>query len=332
LVQQARDRYKKITGKTAGLIGEGVVQDNSKFVAVSYGTAYSRRDDNYVRRILHSAAGAVFDEVHGISAQTCFDVSMMVKNAFWRLGLSATPFGRSDNTDFNVVAATGNIIHKRTIADLAGTVLAVPLAVFYKYHCTPGDGLDAKKWPQVYKTHITESEQRNKAVLRICSIARKPIILFYHQLKHGNRLQYMLDSRGYNTDIVNGYADVEYRTRCAKQLSEGAIDILLASSVFNKGIDIPGVRSCINAAGYKSSILALQRLGRGTRKVEGKDFMHFWDIYDREHPTLESHALERIGVYTHSRISTRVFPTLKGAATWLRRRESGLSTLSLKKR
>jgi superfamily II DNA or RNA helicase len=61
---------------------------------------------------------------------------------------------------------------------------------------------------------------------------------------------------------------------------------------------VPGeVRAGVNAAGGKSVIKALQRLGRGMRVAEGKSGIAWTDFSDIGHPWLEKHSKARVNAY-----------------------------------
>ncbi len=82
-----------------------------------------------------------------------------------------------------------------------------------------------------------------------------------------------------------------------KGLVRGDLDVLIASVIFNEGIDIPELRSVVIAAGGQSIIAALQRIGRGMRTAHGKDEFEVYDIYDSGNKWMEKHTKARLGAY-----------------------------------
>ena len=103
---------------------------------------------------------------------------------------------------------------------------------------------------------------------------------------------------------------LDQRLDAIDRLNKGDIDILLASKIFNKGADIPQIRSCLNAAAGKSSINALQRLGRGLRTADDKDVVVFFDFMDRSSSTLTKHSNFRKATYEDSKLEVHVFKSI----------------------
>jgi Lhr-like helicase len=65
-----------------------------------------------------------------------------------------------------------------------------------------------------------------------------------------------------------------------KQLADGEVDVLICSVIFNEGLDVPAIRSVVCAAGGKSVIAAIQRMGRGMRVTADKGEFYGYDFYD----------------------------------------------------
>ena len=67
---------------------------------------------------------------------------------------------------------------------------------------------------------------------------------------------------------------------------------MILTNIFDEGVDTPEVDALIMAAGGKSSIETLQRLGRGMRAKEDNRVFVF-DFYDTTHIYLNRHAEAR---------------------------------------
>jgi len=61
---------------------------------------------------------------------------------------------------------------------------------------------------------------------------------------------------------------------------------LMATGIFNEGIDIPSLKGLVLAAGGKSQGLLMQQMGRGLRQFMGKDGLEVIDFYDLSKPLL----------------------------------------------
>jgi superfamily II DNA or RNA helicase len=85
-----------------------------------------------------------------------------------------------------------------------------------------------------------------------------------------------------------------------QMFSEGEVNIAIASPVLGEGIDVPGdrIRVLINAEGLMSTIITLQKIGRGQRKkATGSNRLRVIDFADLTHPDLAKHSMKRIEDY-----------------------------------
>jgi superfamily II DNA or RNA helicase len=66
----------------------------------------------------------------------------------------------------------------------------------------------------------------------------------------------------------------------ARALGAGELDVVIASTVWNEGLDIPNLESVVIAGAGKSTIAAIQRSGRGGRTTSSKKTYELWDLWD----------------------------------------------------
>jgi len=316
LVQQARERWAKITGKPAGIIGEGRFEPNMEFTVATLQTLQRRlkRADPALVAYLLEVGCLIVDEAHVLGAKTYYRTVMSIPNAYYRIGLSATPTGRSDQRDAYVIGAMGPIIYKATIEKLVEQKkLAKALVLFYRYPGALNLEDYSAKWHHLYLMGMVREAARNRAIIRICKITPRPILVFFDRKAHGWILKDLLEEQGYNVEIVYGIHKGEERLKLARQLGSGELDVLLASKVFNKGVDIPEIRSAVNAAGYKAAITSMQKLGRPMRVSDGKVQFVYWDTVDDHHPTLLRHSRYRARIYKREGLELRLVDSLKEA-------------------
>ena len=83
------------------------------------------------------------------------------------------------------------------------------------------------------------------------------------------------------------------KLQAIKDLRQGKIDGVIASTIWDQGVDIPEIRTLIMAGGGKSLVRNLQRLGRGLRIAEGKTSLEVYDFYDNSTRWLRNHSSER---------------------------------------
>jgi superfamily II DNA or RNA helicase len=310
-VNQTARAYHELTNDNASLITSDNIKIR-KFNIATLQTLNSISKTKDLQKLFSGVECIIADECHILGAGTYYKTLLSLP-APWRIGLSATPTNRTDSLDPLVVAATGGIIHEIKMIDMIeANNLAHPYIIFYNY------SNEKYKYPHYkYKDVITLNKNRNIAILEMCLLAPKPCLLFYEYKEHGYLLNKNLKNLGVNSDIVHGGHNGFQRDEAIQDLVNGEIDILLTSRIFNKGVNIPELRSCINGAGWKAYIPTIQKLGRGTRKTEDKDKIIYFDFMDVENATSWSHSKERMQSYLSEDLNVEDFSTISDIKLYL---------------
>jgi superfamily II DNA or RNA helicase len=92
--------------------------------------------------------------------------------------------------------------------------------------------------------------------------------------------------------FTHGGQPPHWRPLIVKAFNNGRIDVLIATSVLNTGIDLPNLRSVVLANSTESAIQFKQSAGRGARLSEGK---HEYVVYD---------LIERTNLHNYKTIDT----------------------------
>ena len=82
-----------------------------------------------------------------------------------------------------------------------------------------------------------------------------------------------LRGRQLRTVALTGQDSIEAREAVVERLEAGELDYVLTVDIFNEGVDIPTVNQIIMLRHTQSSIVFVQQLGRGLRKVAGKEYL-----------------------------------------------------------
>ena len=318
---------KRSPGLFAGRVLEGrwEVPDDASLICATYpsiGSALKRagthgpKDETYLRiknLLTEWAQGLLVDEVHTVSADTFYKIAMQTRRAYFRVGLSGTPLQRSDKKDMYTIAAIGPVVYRvRSQLLIKRGVLAKPTVRLLT--CDQQSG--AATWHGVESQLIIKSPKRNARLIEACKRAAQPGLLFVNKVEHGKALTKMLISAGIPAEFVWGNHSVAYRKSLIKRLEQGHFGMLVCSTVFNEGIDIPALRSVVVGAGGKSLIAVFQRMGRGMRidrdgagaVKEGGGEFEVWDILDTGNKWTARHASMRQGAYASEEYQTFVEP------------------------
>lgn len=300
LLYQTGERFEKRTGEAWGVIGDGEWRE-SRFTVATFQTlaaAISGRSSATKQRaaadLLGRVEGLIVDECHTSPADTILAVLSKTRNAYWRFGLSGTPLARTDGRSLRAIGALGGIIHRIKPETLiaAGalsrpTIRVVPVV----------QASNRPTWQGAHGDLVVRSKQRNATIVNIVKAAQAPGFVFVTHVKHGKLLTKMLTDAGLRVEFVWGAHSTDIRGRVIERLVSGKLDFVVCSSVFQQAIDVPQLRSVINAAGGASAIATIQRIGRGTRVTETKTTFEAWDLVDRGNRWLERHSRERLRAY-----------------------------------
>jgi superfamily II DNA or RNA helicase len=243
----------------------------------------------------------IIDECHMSACETIQQVFKKTKTAEHLYGLSGSPW-RDDGQDLLIESILGKYIVNISASTLIDKgFLAQPLIRFrvvppYPYELS-------KSYPSIYKKYITENIDRNNLVLEATKtlIAKgyQTLVLF-NSLKHG-KLLYKLFKEHMNCALLDGSNSNDERAQVKKDLMEHKIDCVLASKIFDIGVDIPSLSGLVLACGGKSTVKALQRVGRVIRSYPGKKYAVIIDFIDQTTYLME-----------HSKIRYRIYTSEKG--------------------
>jgi|LGVD01.1.fsa_nt_gb superfamily II DNA or RNA helicase len=243
----------------------------------------------------------IIDECHHIrnidSANYGFTLQRL--SAPVRIGFTAT-IPEDIGGKFALEALVGPVITDYSIAKASDDgVLAKPtiylLETPYQHEVSK-----LRDWRQAYKFGIALNVQRNYQIVdNTLKLLKEDhgILILISRLIHGEELVKAFAHYGQHVDFVQGITDQDERTRLKEALKSGEIQVLIASTVFVEGVDLPDLDVLINASGGKSEIQVLQKVGRGLRKTKKKSKVIIIDFMDISHRCLRNHYNKRMRIY-----------------------------------
>jgi superfamily II DNA or RNA helicase len=249
--------------------------------------------------MVENAQMFIVDECQFIAADSIQLITKASKNAKYKLGFSGTPW-RDDGADLALTAATGPQLIDINATALIGTKVLVPPKIFF-FEVPELPGLEKHQkhpYQKVYDTYVVENQTRNEMIIesatKLHAKGRKTLILVKRK-KHGMKLLEMMPKH-LRVYYLNGDAPSEERQAVKDLFSMGGLDVIIASSIFDQGIDLPTLDALILAGSGKSSTRALQRVGRVIRGADGKRDAIVVDFIDCA-PYLFDHSRRRHTIY-----------------------------------
>lgn len=294
LLYQTAERLKKRLGNNVGIVCAERAYPDTRIKVTMIQTAYRRVRTEEITRMLNSAQVLFLDECHVLNSPEWVKVAYDCP-AFWRFGLSGTPFTGDTVRDLKLIGVTGEVICRiRNIQMVERGYSSVPIIYFHYIQLNTGWLADSGDYFQIYNTFIVENEERNR---KICEIARKSFqegkicLILVRIIRHGLILENML--RDVNAPFIFGMEDVVYRRTVLEKFKEGKVPVLIASTIADEGLDISNIRCLILAAGGKSKVKTLQRIGRALRRKEGENVVEIHDFIDDDGGVLYEHSEQR---------------------------------------
>lgn len=317
------DRY----GITVGRLGGGYkewrdVKDGGVMVGVV--NSFARMSQQVVTWLEKSDV-LVLDEAHHTGARTWANVAMATE-AEWRIGLSGTPFrslkgslstalggAEADWPDLALVGLTGPLLSNIPSRYLQKKGWLARPKVFIIPSRSVGVHLSPNNtyYPAVYSKGIVGNRHRNALIAGSAMqlwLEGHKIIVFVRVIEHGEKLLKACQRRGMRRlemhigggQVIDPESGVyhERPSDILKRLEETDNWCVIATPVYDEAVDLPSVTALVMAAGGKSSIQTLQRVGRVLRPGDGPEKkVVVVDFDDSIHPFLKSHSNKRRALY-----------------------------------
>jgi superfamily II DNA or RNA helicase len=298
LLTQAIERFSKY-GIQAGQIGDSVFSPNPTGISI----ATIQTLDNILKSgdmskisTFIKAQQIFFDEAHLCASKIekgnqFILLSRQFRHAYYRWGLTATPFMKDQYSNQLLMGATGgllcNISNDMLIKQ---NYLTPPRVVIINVNEVPGP----TAWPEVYDSAIVLNRSRNKRIISELAACPKPAFIMCKRIGHANVLHKLAESQGIILPpVMQGSTKNSERNKVLKDLQSGKEKAIIATTIYDEGVDLPALRTLILAGGGKSTVAQLQRIGRGLRKAAGKNEVLVIDFNDMTGYTLKKHSEAR---------------------------------------
>jgi len=301
LLHQTRERFKKRLGCDVGIVGDSlIIGDDENITIATVQTVNSLMKSNLkeTKKWLNKFEVIFFDECHHASSQTFYKVGMFCHGAYYRFGLSGTALRRDRLSNLKLMALTGEQIYKLPAQELIdkGDISDIEIKIF-NY---PGLEYYGEKWLEIYDKGIVRNEQRNDVIANIACkdfAFGKRVMILVRYIEHGEILENKLQNE-YKLPCVfiHGSHTSKERKEVKEMFDKDGDFILIASPIYNEGVDIPTVNSLIIGAGGKSEVRTIQQVGRGLRKKDDGSKLIVYDFQDTG-KFLTKHSEKRIEIY-----------------------------------
>lgn len=157
----------------------------------------------------------------------------------------------------------------REIEQLAGTLLHDPLKISVKKHDTSRN----------VEQDVVRVRSKEEKFATLCNLLRSPgfgKVLVFGRTKHGvEKLSIALSREGFKTTSIHGNKSQPQRQQALKSFKDEKVQIMVATDVAARGLDIPNVTHVINYELPQSYDDYVHRIGRTGRAGKGGTALTF---------------------------------------------------------
>lgn len=317
LLYQMKETIERILGVKCGMVGDGIcdIVDGINICTIwtaaqAFGEKIEITDNDLtsdsskkykdaskkkIQKMVKEAELFVLDECQYAAAKSLQFIHRISVSARYRFLLSGTPW-REAGDDILIEAVSGPKFYDLPASKLIDDGVLVPPKIYFIN--VPKMKFLNGTYQTIYDNYIVKNTTRNSLIVdaarKLVQNGRRVLILI-SKVEHG-KILYDTLSEEFSVDSLNGTTSSEARMSAIDSIRRGKINILIASKIFDQGIDIPELDALILAGSGKSSARALQRIGRVIRPSEGKKWANVIEFMDNA-KYLESHSKARLKIY-----------------------------------
>jgi superfamily II DNA or RNA helicase len=111
-----------------------------------------------------------------------------------------------------------------------------------------------------------------------CDNGKVKGLIFCSNVDESRLLSNEFNVKGFKTVSLTGESSEDTRVKAIVELESGQLDYIFTVDIFNEGVDIPCINQIIMLRPTQSAIIFVQQLGRGLRKLDGKDYLTVIDF------------------------------------------------------
>lgn len=144
---------------------------------------------------------------------------------------------------------------------------------------------------------LKASKDRNELIALLAKKLGYNTLIVVNHTQHGDALLKYCKAAGVTScDFIA--SDRGSQAQAIRALDSGDLQLLIATPIIDEGISVNNIRNIIYAAGWKSEIQLLQRIGRGKRKKDtGKNQLVMVDFADLGNRVCARNSRQRFNVY-----------------------------------
>jgi superfamily II DNA or RNA helicase len=295
LAEQWRERIAMVLGQTTGILAGGEIRLEP--ITVATVQTLSRMEPAALEELGQRFGCVVADEAHHVPMSMFRHVIAHLPGKY-RFGLTATPEREDGLTPLLELCIGPQLfaIEQDQLVELG--YLERPEVRFLESSFS-FDYLGPEDHHQLMAA-LVEDEARNQLILdRVLADARAghTVLVLTGRVNHCEHLAARIAGAGVKAGFLTGSVGKPERRALLEAFREGALPVLVASTVADEGLDVPRLDRIVLAYPGRAKGRLTQRLGRLMRPHPGKAAPVLYDVADPHVPPLARQWHERKRVY-----------------------------------
>lgn len=282
-------------GLVAGVVTEGEVRPGP--VTVATVQTMVRLDGGAFARLAARFGVVIVDEAHHSPCST-FQTVLSRIPARWRVGLTATP-EREDGLGPLVDLTLGERLFEigyRELCDAGYLEAPEVRPIFTDFTFEYGGPEDYARCLAALATDAGRNALIADLVARE-AVGGRAVLVLSGRVDHCRHLAELVGQQGVSAKALVGPTPRAERRTLLDDFRAGKIDVLVASTLADEGLDIPCLERIVLAYPGRTRGRTTQRLGRLMRPHPGKDQPVLFDVVDANVPVLYRQYRERRRLY-----------------------------------
>lgn len=323
IAYQVKNSLEKDLGIQAGFIGDNKWKVNQVTIGI-VSTLYSRMKSEKPEFIdlKNRVVAFVADEVHHGTSTSYFDILQSFTHAHMRIGLTGT--------------VEKDVVKRTRLNSITGDILTKisnDYLIKNNYSAKPECYMTMIDYPNVdkirlygrtdehgqldyntlYTKGIVSNMWRNYIIAKISEKEvlknNGQVLILVDRLEHGQCIEECLDylDSPLRHIFLFGDLDATTRQRGLEMLVQKEVDVLIATTILDEGVDVPNVNALIYARGGKSIRKLLQGVGRGLRKKSDGSNLRIYDFIDDTAYNLVSQSQQRLETLQKEKFKTKKY-------------------------
>ena len=325
LLHQTADDLSKALGVPVGKIGDGKCDIQAITVAIPNSIVKYIKKTNGGRETkkmvinpkclaLLECEVIIYDECDTITDKRHAYLLKQL-NAYYRVALSGTPLLNHKSVNHNLRGIFGDVAFEITNDELIQLGhSAKPTCYILPIH---DDYIAELDYRTAYEMGIIGGDERNMAIQElsdVCASHDKGVLIIVKETAHGHILSTLIP----NAVFIHGEQSTKQRRAGMDAFINRDIQVLIATTILDRGVNMPNIDVLIHAAGGKTTKRWLQRIGRSLRLGDSDEVIVI-DFIDFSNENLLEHSQVRLQAVRNEKFKIKKLHKASDLLPWLRK-------------